>query len=114
MLRSFFLLGSSQTSLTPVGSSRSFSLPILTPGAGIIFHPALAPIINKRPMFRAEASLGCQRGHESVRTWELVSVQPSVPPTLSNPLLARLPLDPDYSVPCYCSPPVTLQRVFAC
>ncbi|XP_057397651.1 coiled-coil domain-containing protein 159 isoform X1 [Balaenoptera acutorostrata] len=97
--------GSSQTSLTPVGSSRSFSLPILTPGAGIIFHPALAPIINKRPVFRAEASLGCQRGHESVRTWELVSVQPSVPPTQSNPLLASLPLDPDYSVPCYCSPP---------
>ncbi|XP_061046411.1 coiled-coil domain-containing protein 159 isoform X3 [Eubalaena glacialis] len=97
--------GSSQTSLTPVGSSRSFSLPILTPGAGIIFHPALAPIINKRPVFRAEASLGCQRGRESVRTWELVSVQPSVPPTQSNPLLAGLPLDPDYSVPCYCSPP---------
>ena len=88
-----------------MGSSRSFSLPILTPGAGIIFHPALAPIINKRPVFRAEASLGCQRGHESVRTWELVSVQPSVPPTQSNPLLASLPLDPDYSVPCYCSPP---------
>ncbi|KAB0392729.1 hypothetical protein E2I00_011942, partial [Balaenoptera physalus] len=72
---------------------------------GIIFHPSLAPIINKRPVFRAEASLGCQRGRESVRTWELVSVQPSVPPTESNPLLAGLPLDPDYSVPCYCSPP---------
>ncbi|XP_068393034.1 coiled-coil domain-containing protein 159 isoform X2 [Eschrichtius robustus] len=55
-------------------------------------------------MFRAEASLGCQKGRESVRTWELVSVQPSVPPTQSNPLLAGLPLDPDYSVPCYCSP----------
>ncbi|XP_054936805.1 coiled-coil domain-containing protein 159 isoform X3 [Physeter macrocephalus] len=95
--------GSSQTSLTPVGSSRSFSLPILSPGAGILLHPALAPIINKRPVFRAEASLGCQRGHESVRTWEPVSVQPCEPPPQSNPLLAGPPLDPDSCVPGHCS-----------
>ncbi|XP_057564173.1 LOW QUALITY PROTEIN: coiled-coil domain-containing protein 159 [Hippopotamus amphibius kiboko] len=101
----FFLLGSSQTSLPPVGSSGSFSLPSPIPGPGIIFHPALASLINKRLVFRAEASLGCQGGCGSLRTWELVSVQPSVPPTQSNPLLAGLPLDPDYSVPCHCSLP---------
>lgn len=43
-------------------------------------------------------------GSGSVKTWELVSGHPSAPPAESNPLLVGLPLDPDYSVPRYCSP----------
>ena len=108
VLRSFFfLLGLSQTSVPSVGTSGFFSLSSPTPGARIIFHPALAPTITKKPVLRAAATLGCQGGPGAVRTQELVSVQPSVPPTQSNPLLAGLPLDPEYSVPCYRSLPST-------
>ena len=72
--------------------------------------PALPPSprasllsIHSKSIFLPFADAQFQPG--VVRTQELVSVQPSVPPTQSNPLLAGLPLDPEYSVPCYRSLP---------
>ena len=105
VLRSFYSPSFRLVSVPSVGTSGFFSLSSPTPGARIIFHPALASAITKKPVLRAVATLGCQGGPGAVRTQELVSMQPSVPPTQSNPLLAGLPLDPEYSVPCYRSLP---------
>ena len=67
-------------------------------------HLSSCSYYSWRPCIQ-EASLGCQGGSGSAGTWGLVSVQLPVLPTQSDPLLAGIPRDPDYSVPCYCSSP---------